>query len=70
MPTFSPPCACEGAAPGLVGAGDDADLWMTSAAEGTPAAGSSPGALLLSASAAPARTASMEGFACAPLNRQ
>lgn len=26
MPTFSPPCGCEGAAPGRVGAGDDTEL--------------------------------------------
>lgn len=47
---------------------------MTSTAECTPAAGSSLGALPLSASAAPAHTPSMEdqlvGFACTRLNRQ
>lgn len=60
VPTFSPPCDCEEAAPGCVGAGDDTELWMTSTAGCTPAAGSSLGDLPLSASAAPADPASVE----------
>lgn len=60
MPTFSPPCDCEEAAPGCVGAGDDTELWMTLTAGCTLAAGSSLGDLPLSASAAPAEPASVE----------